>query len=69
MPTRQEIAEIDRIVDRFLEDRAKAAELKRALHADFAGNPAGRDASSRAGAQDNAQEDDDAAELWDNLPV
>ncbi len=69
MPTRIEIEEIDRIVDKYLEDRAKAAELKRALHADFARNPPGRDVASRDGAQDDADEDDDAVDLWDNLPV
>ncbi len=69
MPTRLEIEEIDRLVDRYLEDRAKAAELKRALHADFARNPPGRDAADGNGAQDDAAEEDDAGDLWDNLPV
>ena len=67
MPTRLEIEEIDRLVDRYLEDRAKAAELKRALHADFLRNRPRRDAAD--GAQDDADEEDDAGDLWDNLPV
>ena len=59
MPSRQEMEEIDRIVDTVLNDDEKANALKHALHksAENKANPE---------AQDDADLDDD---LWDDVPV
>lgn len=57
MPTKREFEEIDRIVDDCIEDKGKAATLKRALHAK---------SDKEVAKEESAQADDD---LWDNLPV
>jgi len=61
MPTRAELADIDRIVDKCLPDKALAARMKQALHRDLE--------PKRQPDPVELAEPDDADDLWDNLPV
>ncbi len=58
MPTRTELREIEKIVDKCLPDKDTAARLKQALRSDLQHRP-----------PPDIAADDDLDELWDNLPV
>lgn len=59
------LREIDRVVDRMIEDKDRAAKLKSALHQQYD--------LTRPGKSDNVKAisgySDDAEEIWDNVPV
>ena len=61
MPTKREMEEIDRIVDECLPDKARAEQLRKALHADFN--------RKAADIMPHGEADEDADELWDNVPL
>jgi hypothetical protein len=58
MPTRADLENIDRIVDKCLPDKAQAARMKQALHRDLESKP-----------RPNEIPEDEVDDLWDNLPV
>ncbi len=64
MPTRRELEEIDRIVDEVVSDREKAEKLKEELHRNLWDEPGAE--AEEAG---EVGEEEDDADLWDNVPV
>ncbi len=64
MPTRRELEEIDRIVDEVVRDREKAEKLKEELHRNLWDEPG---AEPEETGEEGEEEDD--ADLWDNVPV
>lgn len=57
--------EIDRIVDRVIENPTKAAKLKEALHTSSRSHRYGRAAAMPV----SSSYDDSVEDLWDNVPV
>ena len=57
MPTTKENQEIDKIVDRVVDDKAKARALKEALHG----------VVTKDDTAETAEEDDE--DIWDDVPV
>jgi TATA-binding protein-associated factor Taf7 len=60
MPTKQELEEIDRIVDSVLDDDKKAEELKNALH---------HVAKEKPSDTEVVEETEEGEDLWDDVPV
>ncbi len=64
MTSKLEIEVIEAVVDRVVEDEAKARELKRALHR--AGDDEDADETINL---EKPEEAEDSDELWDDVPV